>query len=121
MTGREFLNSKWMQMASRPGAASGMAGRLAKWTKNIRNVNLLKRARELWAYFNSGKATPTQKALMLGALIYLISPLDVVPDWIPLAGLMDDLGVATFVLNYVFGQLDADKPIEGMDGEPPAP
>ena len=52
--------------------------------------------------------------------LQVLSPLDVVPDWIPLAGLMDDLGVATFVLNYVFGQLDADKPIEGMDGEPPS-
>lgn len=121
MTGRDFLNSKWMRLASRPGAARGMGAKLAKWTKNVRNTQLLKRAGELWDYFNSARATPAQKAIMLGALIYLVSPLDVVPDWIPLAGLLDDLGVATFVLNYIFGQLDADKPIEGTDGENPAP
>jgi uncharacterized membrane protein YkvA (DUF1232 family) len=36
-----------------------------------------------------------QKALSLGALIYLISPIDAVPDIIPVVGLLDDVGVIT--------------------------
>jgi len=29
--------------------------------------------------------------LMVGALAYLISPVDLIPDWIPLIGYLDDL------------------------------
>jgi len=36
-----------------------------------------------------------QKALAIGSLVYLITPLDVVADIIPFFGLMDDVGVIT--------------------------
>ncbi len=40
------------------------------------------------------------KALAIGSLVYLISPLDAIPDVIPLAGLTDDVGIiaATMVI-----------------------
>ena len=38
------------------------------------------------------------KAIIIGALGYLISPLDAVPDAIPIAGLSDDLGVLLYVI-----------------------
>lgn len=40
------------------------------------------------------------KALAIGSLVYLISPLDAIPDVIPLVGLTDDVGVivATMVI-----------------------
>lgn len=41
------------------------------------------------------------KAIIVGALGYLISPLDVVPDAIPIIGLGDDLAVLLYVLNKV--------------------
>ena len=39
------------------------------------------------------------KALILGALGYLVSPLDVIADAIPIAGLSDDLAVLIYVLH----------------------
>ena len=39
---------------------------------------------------------------------YLISPLDVVPDAIPIAGLADDLGVLVFVLKKVWTDIDPE-------------
>ena len=44
--------------------------------------------------------------MIIGALGYLISPLDVVPDAIPIAGLADDLGVLIFVLKKVWTDID---------------
>lgn len=38
------------------------------------------------------------KAIIIGALGYLISPLDVIPDAIPIAGLGDDVAVLLYVL-----------------------
>ena len=35
----------------------------------------------------------------------MISPLDVMPDAIPIAGLADDLGVLIFVLQKVWGEV----------------
>ena len=48
------------------------------------------------------------KAIIIGALGYLISPLDVVPDAIPIAGLGDDLAVLIFVLQKVWGDVPED-------------
>lgn len=56
----------------------------------------------------SEKITTKDKALIIGALGYLICPLDVVPDAIPLGGLTDDLAVLLFVLKKVYGAIDDD-------------
>ena len=47
-------------------------------------------------------------AMIIGALGYLISPLDVIPDAIPIAGLGDDLAVLLFVLKKVWGDVSED-------------
>lgn len=39
------------------------------------------------------------KALGIGALIYLISPIDAIPDIIPILGLTDDVGVIAYVIS----------------------
>lgn len=41
---------------------------------------------------------------LLGALAYLVAPLDAVPDFVPLTGLLDD----AVVLALVFGAAEAD-------------
>ena len=49
------------------------------------------------------KSVPIKdKAIILGALGYLISPLDVMPDAIPIAGLTDDLAVLIYVLKKIW-------------------
>ena len=41
------------------------------------------------------------KAIIIGALGYLISPLDIIPDWIPVLGFMDDIGILMYALSRV--------------------
>ena len=68
----------------------------------------------LYYTLESDQVTLKDKALIIGALGYLISPLDVVPDAIPIAGLSDDLGVLVYVLNRVWGDVSDDVKQKAM-------
>ena len=59
----------------------------------------------LYYTLQSDKIPVKDKAIIIGALGYLISPLDVIPDAIPIAGLGDDLAVLVYVLNKVWGNV----------------
>jgi len=62
----------------------------------------------LYYTLQSDKVSTANKALILGALGYMISPLDVIPDAIPIAGLSDDLAVLLFVLKKVWTDVDPE-------------
>ena len=47
----------------------------------------------LYYTLQSDKVSKKDKAIIIGALGYMISPLDVIPDAIPIVGLTDDLAV----------------------------
>ena len=44
---------------------------------------------------------------LAGALIYLVSPLDLIPDWVPMAGLVDDAAMLAFVFQLSKVDLNA--------------
>ena len=62
----------------------------------------------LFYTLQSDKISVKDKAIILGALGYLISPLDVVPDAIPIVGLGDDLAVLVYVLKLVWTDIDPE-------------
>ena len=62
----------------------------------------------LYYLMQSDKVSLKDKAIIIGALGYLISPLDAVPDAIPIAGLSDDLGVLLYALSKVWSSVDDD-------------
>ena len=62
----------------------------------------------LYYTLESDKISLKDKAIIIGALGYLISPLDVIPDAIPIAGLGDDHAVLIYVLNKVWGNVNED-------------
>lgn len=59
----------------------------------------------LYYTLQSDKVSVKDKAIIIGALGYLISPLDVVPDAIPIAGLGDDLAVLMYVVHKVWSEV----------------
>ena len=61
----------------------------------------------LYYTLQSDKVSKADKAIIIGALGYMISPFDVIPDAIPIAGLTDDLAVLLFVLKKVWDGVDA--------------
>ena len=60
----------------------------------------------LYYLMQSDKVSLKDKAIIIGALGDLISPIDVVPDAIPIAGLADDLAVLLYALGKVWSQVD---------------
>lgn len=56
----------------------------------------------LYYSLQSKSVSMKDKALILGALGYLISPLDAIPDAFPILGLGDDLAVLTFALKKIW-------------------
>jgi uncharacterized membrane protein YkvA (DUF1232 family) len=46
-----------------------------------------------------------RKAIVVGALIYFISPIDAIPDIAPLIGYLDDLGVITALMKFLGSEL----------------
>ena len=62
----------------------------------------------LYYTLQSDKVSKSDKAFIIGALGYMISPIDVIPDAIPIAGLTDDLAVLLYVLKKVWTGIDPE-------------
>lgn len=60
--------------------------RLWSWIKTVRHDALL-----LFFAWKNGATPKELKGMILLTLLYLISPLDLIPDFIPVAGLIDDM------------------------------
>ncbi len=52
----------------------------------------------LWRFVQDPEAPWSGKALAIAALLYLISPIDAIPDVIPVLGLTDDAGIIALVI-----------------------
>jgi uncharacterized membrane protein YkvA (DUF1232 family) len=48
------------------------------------------------------------KKILLALLALVLSPIDIIPDWIPILGVLDDAVILAMVLDYLFNVLDDD-------------
>ncbi|MBU0943090.1 MAG: DUF1232 domain-containing protein [Proteobacteria bacterium] len=56
---------------------------------------------ETWARLLFRRDTPWKvKAILGAAIVYLLSPVDLVPDWILGFGLLDDLTIVSLLVAY---------------------
>lgn len=62
----------------------------------------------LFYTLQSKEVSVKDKAIIVGALGYLISPLDVIPDAIPIVGLSEDLTVLVYVINKIWVDVPED-------------
>jgi len=56
----------------------------------------------------SPEVPKSTKMIIVGALSYLIFPLDLIPDFIPVVGLVDDAGVIAAAVFKVISHIDDD-------------
>jgi len=55
------------------------------------------------------------KLISFFALLYLISPIDLIPDFIPVVGYVDDIVIAPLLLHVAFRLLPTDVKASGME------
>lgn len=55
---------------------------------------------------NDERIPMRDKKVLLAMVALLISPIDIIPDWIPVFGLLDDLIILSLILDYFFSVLD---------------
>ena len=60
----------------------------------------------LLLFYSIPKVTLVDKAIIIGALGYLISPFDLIPDAIPFIGFMDDISVLMLAFFAIASNID---------------
>ena len=71
-------------------------------------------ARLVWGLARDPRV-PTQQKLVLGGIAaYLVFPIDIIPDFIPVIGELDDLAVLVFGLDWFIRNAPADVVEEHM-------
>ena len=67
-------------------------------------------------YAYKRKDTPQwAKNIVIGALGYFVSPIDIIPDLTPLLGYTDDIGVLTFGLITIAAYVNVDVKMQAKD------
>ena len=77
----------------------------------------LENVRELYALFKDSvkgdyKLHTANIAMIGGGLLYFILPADLIPDFIPLVGYLDDLAILTTIMNSLKGELNAYRSLK---------
>ncbi len=64
-------------------------------------------ARLLWRALRHPLAPGWLKAGVAVLVLYLISPVDLIPDWVPVLGVMDDLVLIPLAIRFMLKRLPA--------------
>jgi len=60
------------------------------------------RARALYRYFRDPAASLIGKLFVVLALVYVVCPVDAIPDVIPIVGWLDDIGVMSLAVAWMW-------------------
>jgi len=74
-------------------------------------------AKLLWGLARDPRVSKTDKALVVGVLIYAALPADVIPDWIPGLGEVEDLLLVGLALSRLLGNAGEEVLLDHWDGD----
>ncbi len=72
-----------------------------------RKLRFIRDAIALFRYMGDPDVHWSKKAIVVGALLYFIIPVDSIPDIVPIVGYLDDAGVVAIAVKYLGKQLKA--------------
>jgi uncharacterized membrane protein YkvA (DUF1232 family) len=70
----------------------------------------------LYRLFKDSRVPLAEKALLIGVIAYVISPLDLIPDLVPFVGQVDDLYLVALVVLRMLSRTSDDVLREHWDG-----
>lgn len=108
---KKKINDGELQKYSGSYSEEGLLHKISRYGAHI-GIELLYKVVQLWCVLQKPEVPAKDKALIMGALGYLISPLDFIPDLTPVLGYSDDLVAITFALLKVQGYIDDEVKAE---------
>jgi uncharacterized membrane protein YkvA (DUF1232 family) len=78
------------------------------WNKVEREgskIRFAKDVKALYRYMRDKHVQWYRKSIVVAALIYFISPIDTIPDFTPLFGFLDDLGVIVAAIKFLGSEI----------------
>lgn len=101
------INDKELKKYERNYSEHGFKEKLSKYAKII-GIGAVYKVMQLWYVLQKPDVPMAQKALITGAIGYLIAPLDFIPDLAPVLGYSDDFVAITYALIQVRGYIDSE-------------
>lgn len=116
----DFEQSEWVQRMKDPKNRQVIMATAEKWLSTAgKKSPVFQRVNLIYNMLRHGKAdtllTPRNIAILAAVLLYAISPLDCIPDIIPVIGWMDDMGLLAMALaaiTPIFLQKHEEVPAE---------
>ena len=107
----ELENSKWVKAVRNTEVLKTLIPKAEKWlNKQVDTGILVQRVKKIMSLLTSprrGELLTHRNLLLLAAgILYVISPMDAIPDIFPILGYADDLAVITMLLNYILPSAD---------------
>ncbi len=84
-----------------------LAGKVEdKISRNKKNIfNLISHLKALKNYMLDKNVAWYRKSVVVAALVYFVTPIDAIPDFVPVAGFLDDLGVIAAALKFLGSEI----------------
>lgn len=118
----DLENSRWAEAVRNAEVMNNLTPMATDWlNKHTSHSELAQRVKNALSILTSDRRsellTPRNIILLASGILYVISPVDAVPDFIPFAGLADDLGVIALVLKYILASVNNIHPKSESDAE----
>lgn len=107
----ELESSQWGQIASDASKKTEIINKTQDLLKGLgKNKAIARRAGQALELYKTGMdggkkfLTPRNVIILGAALVYFISPLDCIPDFLPVVGWLDDVGILAMASAFIFGK-----------------
>lgn len=99
------INEETLKKYKNNYSEPSLLDKVTRYGKSI-GISMVYKALQIWFVMQRPDVPASVKAVIAGALGYLISPLDFIPDLTPVLGYTDDLVAITFAFVKVQGYID---------------
>lgn len=79
--------------------------KIASGKKSI--FKILSHLKALKKYMMDGDVRWYRKSVVIAALVYFITPIDAMPDFAPLLGYLDDIGVIAWTIKFLGNEINS--------------